>query len=74
MPKDHPTFEKAPNMVGGEGECKKKFSKRKKKSLQEKEFQNKFQHHREVKEIFRMTVSRDSTKEKAKTGSKIQDI
>ena len=31
MPKNHPTFEKAPNMVGGKGECKKKFSKRKKK-------------------------------------------
>lgn len=70
MPKDHPTFEKAPNMVGGEGECKRNFPIGKKKSLKENKFQ-KFQHHREVKEIFRMTVSRDSTKEKAKTGSKI---
>ena len=32
MPKDHPTFEKAPNMVGGEGECKRNFPIGKKKS------------------------------------------
>jgi len=62
---------KLPTWLGARGSVKRNFPKGKKKSLQEKEFQKKFQHHREVKEIFRMTVSRDSTKEKAKTGSKI---
>lgn len=61
--------------MGGKKRLK-EISNRKRESLKEnKEFQEKeFQHHRELKVIFRMTVGRDSQGRKLRLNQKFEDI